>query len=80
MRSSPSHLRPRRGFSLIELAIVIVIIGIIAVSAIPAFSSLSDTRRAAAINEIERLLTRRRARVGPVFFDLAQTGGRPMAR
>ena len=71
MRSSPSHHRLRRGFSLIELAIVIVIIGIIAVSAIPAFSSLSDTRRAAAINEIERLLTRSRAR--------AVSEGRPHA-
>lgn len=71
MRSPPSHLRPRRGFSLLELAIVIVIIGIIAASAVPAFSSLSDTRRAAAINEIERLLTRSRAR--------AVSEGRPHA-
>ncbi|MFZ4574432.1 MAG: prepilin-type N-terminal cleavage/methylation domain-containing protein [Phycisphaerales bacterium] len=54
--------RSARGFSLIEISIVVIIIGIVAVSAIPAFSHLSATRRAAAGGEIERMLCHARAR------------------
>ncbi len=71
MRSVATHpaRHLRRGFTLIEVSLVVIIIGIIAVSAIPAFATLAGSRRAAAGAEIERYFARARA--------LAVAEGRP---
>lgn len=45
-----------RAFTLIEVGIVIIVVGLIAATAIPAMDSLTDTRRIAALREIERRL------------------------
>jgi prepilin-type N-terminal cleavage/methylation domain-containing protein len=44
----------RVAFTLIEMAVVVVISGIIAVMVIPAWNSLTGTRQAAAAEEVER--------------------------
>lgn len=47
--------RKRRGFTLIELAVVVVIVGILAVLAMPSFmGQIRKSRRAEAITEIYR--------------------------
>ncbi|USN98753.1 MAG: prepilin-type N-terminal cleavage/methylation domain-containing protein [Phycisphaeraceae bacterium] len=51
----------RGGYTLIELVIVVVIIGILAVSVIPAFGTVDAARRTAAADEITRLLVLTRA-------------------
>lgn len=48
--------RPARGFTLIEMVTVIVVLGVLAASAVPAFRTLTDVRRGAALNEIKRQL------------------------
>jgi prepilin-type N-terminal cleavage/methylation domain-containing protein len=45
--------RPR-GFTLVEMSVVVLITGIIAATVIPAWNSLTGTRQAAAAEEIER--------------------------
>lgn len=52
-----TRLRPR-GFSLIELVIVVVIIGIIAAIAVPRFSSSGERSREAAISANEAIFAR----------------------
>ena len=51
-----SHALQRRGFTLLEMAVVIVVIGIVSVTVVPAWDSLTGTRRAAAAEEVERRL------------------------
>lgn len=51
-----------RGFSLLEMAVVILITAILAASAIPAFSAMSGARQASGAEQVERLLVRARAR------------------
>ncbi len=48
--------RKPRAFTLVELVTVVVIVGILAASAIPAFGTLSSSRQAAAGKEVARLL------------------------
>lgn len=45
-----------RAFTLIEVGIVIIVVGLLAATAIPAMDSLTETRRIAALREIERRL------------------------
>lgn len=58
-----------RAFTLVELALVVALVGILAVSAVPALSALSDSRQAAAWREVERRFVHARTR--------AMTAGRP---
>ncbi len=51
-----------RGFTLIELAAVMVVVSIIAVSAAPVLSRVADTRTGALAGEVERLLGLARSR------------------
>ena len=51
----------RRGFTLLEASVVIALTGILAVSVIPAVNTMSQSRAAAAANEVERRLTHARA-------------------
>jgi prepilin-type N-terminal cleavage/methylation domain-containing protein len=52
----------RRAFTILELSIVVVITGILAVTVIPALESMTGARQAAAAEEIERRLVDARAR------------------
>lgn len=57
-----SHAAQRiHAFTLIEVIIVLVIVGLLAATAVPAMSSLGDTRRVAALREVERRLTNARS-------------------
>lgn len=49
------------GFTLLEIAVVVTIMGLLAVSALPAFSALQKSREGAATREVERLLVMARA-------------------
>lgn len=53
MHSATSH---PRAFTLIEMVLAIVLIGILAISTAPAFRALSESREAAAAQEIRSLL------------------------
>ena len=46
----------RRGFTLVEMAMVVALIGILAVAVLPALATVSDARRNAAWREVERRL------------------------
>lgn len=52
----------RRGFTLVELAAVIVVTSVIAISAAPVLSRIGDARRGAFAREVERLLELARSR------------------
>lgn len=56
MKSGAKHnlARARRGFTLLEMAIVTMVMGILAAAAIPALRSVDDTNAAGARSEIER--------------------------
>jgi prepilin-type N-terminal cleavage/methylation domain-containing protein len=62
--------RQARAFTLIEMAAVVVISGILAVLVIPAWNSLTGTRQAAAAEEVERKCVVARSR--------AMAEGRPV--
>jgi prepilin-type N-terminal cleavage/methylation domain-containing protein len=57
----PQHRRAG-GFTLLELVVVIVLMGILAATAIPSFSAASEARGLAATREVERRLTHARSR------------------
>jgi len=48
--------RSSRGFTLLEVSVVLIIAGIMATTVIPAFSTIEGSRRAAASREIARLI------------------------
>jgi prepilin-type N-terminal cleavage/methylation domain-containing protein len=50
-----------RGFTLVEMSVVVLITGIIAVTVIPAWNSMTGTRQAAAAEEVERKITAARS-------------------
>jgi prepilin-type N-terminal cleavage/methylation domain-containing protein len=68
LQKSNSHLR--RAFTLLEVSVVIIVIGIVAVTVVPAFNSLAAMRQAAAAEEVERRLVMARS--------LAVSEGRPI--
>lgn len=51
----------RRGFTILEMGVVVVVIGIVSVTVVPAFNSLTGTRQAAAAEEVERRLVMARS-------------------
>jgi prepilin-type N-terminal cleavage/methylation domain-containing protein len=52
----------RSGFTLLEVTIVVAIVAILSISAVPAFDTLRETRRAGAVKEVERSLLLARAK------------------
>jgi prepilin-type N-terminal cleavage/methylation domain-containing protein len=69
VRTIASQTRARRAFSLVELLAVIIIMGITAAVAAPAFVAMRDATRQALAGEVERMLMVARAR--------AMTQGKP---
>jgi prepilin-type N-terminal cleavage/methylation domain-containing protein len=71
------RLLDSRGFTILEMAVVVAITAILAISAIPALDALSGARQGAAAEEIERRVVAARARALAegvpygVEFDLA---------
>lgn len=65
----PGTRQSRPAFTLLELAVTTVVIGVLAVSAVPAFSTLADSRERAAAAELRRMLLTARS--------TALAGGRP---
>ena len=57
----PIRITVRRATTLLELMVVVVILGIVTVSVIPAFASMNDARKLAGAQEAERLLLGARA-------------------
>lgn len=55
------NARTSRGFSMLELMVVITIIGVLAIAAVPAVGTARDTAQAAARDEVRRQLAVARA-------------------
>ncbi|MDX2133024.1 MAG: prepilin-type N-terminal cleavage/methylation domain-containing protein [Planctomycetota bacterium] len=66
-RAATDH---RRGFSLLEMSLVVIITAILAMLAAPSLSVMGEARHAAAADEVERILLDARAR--------ALAAGRPV--
>jgi prepilin-type N-terminal cleavage/methylation domain-containing protein len=80
--SNSSNVRRQRGFSLVELMIVISIIGILVAIGIPAWqASVRSTNEAAAITHLQRISTAQvtyfntKNRAGYGTFDQLSSGG-----
>jgi prepilin-type N-terminal cleavage/methylation domain-containing protein len=59
---SSHHLNRRpRGFTLLEMGIVVIVVAIVSVTVVPAWNSLTGTRQAAAGEEVERRLVAARS-------------------
>lgn len=61
MRTHPRQPRGRRAFTLLEMGVVVIVVGIVAVTVVPAWNSLNGTRQAAAGEEVERRLVAARS-------------------
>jgi type IV pilus assembly protein PilE len=70
MRHTPRSIGPQRGFTLIELMIVVAVVGVLALVALPAYQdSVRKSRRADAISALTRLqLLQERYRGGEVRY------------
>ena len=70
-------LRPQRGFTLLELAVVIIILGLVAVAAVPSFSSADDRKLELAATEVADAVRYARSealRTGKLYGFRVQTG------
>lgn len=56
MNQTRHHVPPARGFTLLEIMVVVLILAIVSATAVPAFSFYTQGRRAAAGVEVQRLL------------------------
>ncbi|HEX2837652.1 MAG TPA: prepilin-type N-terminal cleavage/methylation domain-containing protein [Phycisphaerales bacterium] len=55
------HAKPRRGFSILELTVVVAILALLSVTAIPALSTVRAATQEAGAHHVERLLLTARA-------------------
>jgi prepilin-type N-terminal cleavage/methylation domain-containing protein len=76
MNSCRSRLISRRGFTLLEVVVVVLVIGIMAATVVPSLSAMGSSRASAALAEVQRALMVARERAlatgepSGVAFDL----------